>query len=183
MHQAFVQVVHQTKRCRLSGVTLRQRSCWGGPSVRWRLANHCLSIKAVGSSGAGYPSAGGQRAIGAARRKIRSQPSKSEPLLKQGTEAKEECQGNASSCQSRALCRPCRVPQRRVAGVVQAPASPVPPALSRLATRNTGTPRHRKWLYATVGPNPSIERTHNGGAQCLAPSRVVPPLCAAHVKR
>ena len=31
--------------------------------------------------------------------------------------------------------------------------------------------------------NPSIERTHNGGAQCLAPSRVVPPLCAAHVKR
>jgi hypothetical protein len=32
-------------------------------------------------------------------------------------------------------------------------------------------------------PNPSIERTHNGEAQCLAPSRVVPPLCAAHVKR
>ncbi len=32
-------------------------------------------------------------------------------------------------------------------------------------------------------PNPSIERTHNGGAQCLASSRVVPPLCAAHVKR
>jgi len=32
-------------------------------------------------------------------------------------------------------------------------------------------------------PNPSIERTHNGGAQCLAPSRAVPPLCAAHVKR
>ncbi len=31
--------------------------------------------------------------------------------------------------------------------------------------------------------NPSIERTHNGGAQCPAPSRVVPPLCAAHVKR
>ncbi len=31
--------------------------------------------------------------------------------------------------------------------------------------------------------NPSIERTHNGGAQCLAPSMVVPPLCAAHVKR
>jgi len=32
-------------------------------------------------------------------------------------------------------------------------------------------------------PNPSIERTHNGGAQCLAPSRAVAPLCAAHVKR
>jgi hypothetical protein len=32
-------------------------------------------------------------------------------------------------------------------------------------------------------PNPSIERTHNGEAQCPAPSRVVPPLCAAHVKR
>ncbi len=34
-----------------------------------------------------------------------------------------------------------------------------------------------------ASPNPSIERTHNGGAQCLAPSRAVPPLCAAHVKR
>jgi len=32
-------------------------------------------------------------------------------------------------------------------------------------------------------PNPSIERTSNGGAQCPAPSRVVTPLCAAHVKR
>jgi hypothetical protein len=32
-------------------------------------------------------------------------------------------------------------------------------------------------------PNPSIERTHNGGARCPAPSRVVTPLCAAHVKR
>jgi hypothetical protein len=32
-------------------------------------------------------------------------------------------------------------------------------------------------------PNPSIERTHNGGAQYPDPSRVVPPLCAAHVKR
>jgi len=32
-------------------------------------------------------------------------------------------------------------------------------------------------------PNPSIERTHNGGAQCLAPSQPAAPLCAAHVKR
>jgi hypothetical protein len=32
-------------------------------------------------------------------------------------------------------------------------------------------------------PNPSIERTHNGGARLRAPSGVVPPLCAAHVKR
>ena len=37
--------------------------------------------------------------------------------------------------------------------------------------------------FATQGPNPSVERTHNGGAQWHAPSRVVPPLCAAHVKR
>jgi len=36
---------------------------------------------------------------------------------------------------------------------------------------------------STRWPNPSIERTHNGGAQCLAPSWPVPPLCAAHVKR
>jgi len=153
----------------------------GHPSVGgWRTI---ALIKAVGSSGAGCPSAGGQRAIGAPRRKMRSQPSKSEPLLKEGMEANKECQGSVSSCQSRALCRPCGVPQRQVAGVVQAPASPVPPALSRLATSNAGTPRLREWLCATVGPNPSIERTHNGGAQCPAPSRAVAPLCAAHVKR
>jgi len=38
-------------------------------------------------------------------------------------------------------------------------------------------------LLPNRGSNPSIERTHNGGAQCPAPSRVVTPLCAAHVKR
>ena len=34
---------------------------------------------------------------------------------------------------------------------------------------------------STRRPNPSIERTHNGGAQLHAPSRVVAPLCAAHL--
>ena len=34
-----------------------------------------------------------------------------------------------------------------------------------------------------LGAHLSIERTHNGGAQCLAPSGAVPPLCAAYVKR
>jgi len=46
----------------------------------------------------------------------------------------------------------------------------------RLAVLATSAPSTR-W------PNPSIERTHNGGAQCHAPSRAVAPLCAAHVKR
>jgi len=32
-------------------------------------------------------------------------------------------------------------------------------------------------------PNPSIEGTHNGGAQWRAPSRSAAPLCAPHVKR
>jgi len=32
-------------------------------------------------------------------------------------------------------------------------------------------------------PNPSIEGTHNGGAQLRAPSRSAAPLCAPHVKR
>jgi hypothetical protein len=32
-------------------------------------------------------------------------------------------------------------------------------------------------------PNPSIERTSNGGAHWLAPPRSVAPLAAAHVKR
>jgi len=34
-----------------------------------------------------------------------------------------------------------------------------------------------------VRPNPSVERTHNGGARLFAPSRSEAPLCAAHVKR
>jgi len=44
-------------------------------------------------------------------------------------------------------------------------------------------PSPTSYPAAAPRPNPSIERTHNGGAQCLAPSRVVTPLCAAHVKR
>ena len=32
-------------------------------------------------------------------------------------------------------------------------------------------------------PNPSVERTHNGGRRLLAPSPSAAPLCAAHVNR
>jgi len=32
-------------------------------------------------------------------------------------------------------------------------------------------------------PNPSVERTSNGGAHCHAPSKSVAPLAAAHLKR
>jgi len=32
-------------------------------------------------------------------------------------------------------------------------------------------------------PNPSVERTPNGGRRLLAPSPSEAPLCAAHVKR
>jgi len=55
------------------------------------------------------------------------------------------------------------------------------------------TSRSRRARWAAVSkrvaacenkrPNPSIEGTHNGGAQLRAPSRAVPPLCAPHVKR
>ncbi len=38
-------------------------------------------------------------------------------------------------------------------------------------------------VVAAPGPNPSIERTSNGGAHCLAPSWSVAPLATAHVKR
>jgi len=33
------------------------------------------------------------------------------------------------------------------------------------------------------GSNPSVERTHNGGAPWLVPPPSAAPLCAAHVKR
>ncbi len=36
---------------------------------------------------------------------------------------------------------------------------------------------------ATQRPNPSVERTSNGGAHWLAPSRSVAPSAAAHLKR
>jgi hypothetical protein len=38
-------------------------------------------------------------------------------------------------------------------------------------------------LALKQGANPSVERTHNGGAGLLASSRSAAPLCAAHVKR
>jgi len=38
-------------------------------------------------------------------------------------------------------------------------------------------------LFLRQGPNPSIERTSNGGAHRFAPSKSVTPLAAAHVKR
>jgi hypothetical protein len=34
-----------------------------------------------------------------------------------------------------------------------------------------------------MGPNPSVERTSNGGAHWLAPPKSVAPLAAAHLHR
>jgi hypothetical protein len=34
-----------------------------------------------------------------------------------------------------------------------------------------------------MGPNPSIEGTHNGGARLRASATSAAPLCAPHVKR
>jgi len=42
---------------------------------------------------------------------------------------------------------------------------------------------HRPLPAVSPSPNPSVERTHNGGARLFAPSRSQAPLCAAHVKR
>ena len=36
---------------------------------------------------------------------------------------------------------------------------------------------------SAVSPNPSVERTHNGGARLLASPALAAPLCAAHLKR
>ena len=54
--------------------------------------------------------------------------------------------------------------------------------------RSTNTPsllvvKQRSGLAARVLPNPSIERTVNGGRLLLAPSSPLAPLSAAHVKR
>jgi type IV pilus assembly protein PilP len=63
-------------------------------------------------------------------------------------------------------------------------------AISRLGidVREIVQDNNEQWqLMSTVlpfpGPNPSIERTHNGGTQWRAPSWSATPLCAAHVKR
>ena len=40
-----------------------------------------------------------------------------------------------------------------------------------------------RFVSSWVRPNPSVERTHNGGWRLLAPSSSAAPLCAAHVKR
>jgi len=38
-------------------------------------------------------------------------------------------------------------------------------------------------VCSSVRPNPSVERTHNGGARLLAPPALAAPSCAAHLKR
>jgi len=38
-------------------------------------------------------------------------------------------------------------------------------------------------VCSSVRPNPSVKRTHNGGAGLLAPSPSAAPLCAAYLKR
>jgi len=43
--------------------------------------------------------------------------------------------------------------------------------------------RKRSVVFFNRRPNPSVERTHNGGSRWLAPSQSEAPLRAAHVKR
>jgi len=63
------------------------------------------------------------------------------------------------------------------------PSTTVNPSIVGRGTSQSWKPRLCRARRSSEVPNPFIERTHNGGAQCPAPSRVVTPLCAAHVKR
>ena len=53
------------------------------------------------------------------------------------------------------------------------------PMLSKLQPHAT----QRKASCPRARPNPSVERTANGGLHLFAPERAVPPLSAAHLKR
>ena len=57
--------------------------------------------------------------------------------------------------------------------------------LSEMNNNTSGFPSGELTTHASghQRPNPSIEGTHNGGAQSRAPSRSAAPLCAPHVKR
>ena len=141
-------------------------------------------IKAVGSIGAGCPSAGGQRAVGAARSRLRWQPfqvrAASETRPGGQSRIPRKCSPIPKLCTLSAL-RSTAAPDCKVgAGTGFARAAGV---VTLGYQEYTNTVPSERVVPFSLRPNPSIERTHNGGAQCLAPSRVVPPLCAAHVKR
>ncbi len=55
--------------------------------------------------------------------------------------------------------------------------------LSAHAASAVAAARSAQRAVAGLWPNPSIERTHNGGAQRRASEALVAPLCAAHVER
>ena len=114
--------------------------------------------------------------------------------------------GSVQSRRRRLSRLPCGVPQRGVAGSAKASASPMPCGVCALGCQEcqalaafnetqeeqsplrlwSGAQFTSSWreraLFARW-PNPSIERTSNGGARLFAPSRSVAPLAAAHVKR
>ena len=76
---------------------------------------------------------------------------------------------------------PCRAgsPRLKLEVECEEPCQPMRPESLRQAPQPPSFGMGR----THASPNPSIERTHNGGAQWRAPSRAAAPLCAAHVKR
>jgi len=56
-------------------------------------------------------------------------------------------------------------------------------SLLKVFRQQGGMPHGHSIRVLEQAPNPSVERTHNGGARLLASPALAAPLCAAHLKR
>jgi hypothetical protein len=154
----------------------RSRIHWRGPSVRWRPANRCLtpllsaaSVRAVRPSAASAPLA----QIGRRYARVCSAEASS---VKQGwnTKRTHSCRSLTLRCAAASRCRfnASHCFPRAVGAGVLWHANAVNASLA-----------HSGLVRLGGRPNPSVERTSNGGAHWRAPSSSVAPLAAAHLKR
>ena len=114
------------------------------------------------SAQASCPSCGGQRAVGSVSKRQRSFVLHHWCICHARLNRATPSKCKAHCFNARCLRRPCGVPQRRAAGSVQAPASPVPPAVARFVTRTT----QRSWVLLRGGVRPlALVRLATGKSQ------------------
>ena len=178
---------------RFASLSLHPGARAGRPSSR--PANRSLfANKHFANIGAGCPSFGGQRTARCARTALRSGSLRRSVVIEQSMNTNIQDLGFPSvmplGCVSLALrgtaapgCgRAARVGafghhrQARLAAVRSAVGVGAAPAHKASVVRAMS-------VRSTLWPNPSVERTHNGGARLFAPSPSAAPLRAAHVKR
>jgi len=175
----------------------RCRSCANSNIGAVRSAHQAVP-RAHAVIGVGRPSAGGRRTVSS--RPLSLQHRLGLPVLWRSADRSCSSEGatlahvqrqprheteleyqRTHSCRSLPL-RCAAAPNRRIDAIHRS-IRPVSAGVLRHANAMQASVAHAISVRLVVLPNPSVERTSNGGARLLAPSRSVAPLAAAHVKR